>query len=103
MPFGLKNVGATYQRCMNRCLGELIGDIVEVYIDDIIIKSRKANQLVSNLEATFACLREFRTKLNPKKCIFGVPKGKLLGFIIFEQGIEANPKKITVILNLKGI
>ena len=88
---------------MNRCLGELIREVMEVYIDDIIMKSKKAGQLVSNLEATFACLWEFRIKLNPKKCIFGVPKGKLLGFIIFEQGIEANPKKITVILNLKGI
>jgi hypothetical protein len=66
---------------------------VEVYIDDIIVKSRKADQLVSNLEATFTCLREFRIKLNPKKCIFRVSKGKLLGFLIFEQGIEANPER----------
>ena len=84
MPFGLKNVGATYQGCMNRCLGELIGDIVEVYINDIVVKSRKADQLVSNLEATFTRLREFRIKLTPEKCVFGVPKVKLLGFIIPE-------------------
>ena len=59
MPFGFKNAGATYQRCMNRCLGGLIGDIVEVYIDDIVVKSRKADQLVGNLDAAFARLREF--------------------------------------------
>ena len=82
---------------MNRCLSELI---MEVYIDDIVIKSRKADQLVSNLEAAFTRLREFRMKLNPKKCVFRVPKGKLLGFIISERGIEANPKKITAIENL---
>jgi hypothetical protein len=88
---------------MNRCLDELIGEVTEVYIDDIIMKSKKANQLVSNLEAVFTCLREFRIKLNPEKCIFRVPKGKLLGFIIFERGIEANLEKITVIKNLSLI
>ena len=103
MPFGLKNAGATYQRCMNRCLGELVGDIVEVYIDDIVVKSRKADQLVGNVEAAFTRLREFRIKLNPEKCIFGIPKGKLLVFIIFERGIKANPEKITTIKNLSPI
>jgi hypothetical protein len=88
---------------MNRCLDELVGEVVEVYIDDIIVKSKKASQLVSNLEAAFACLREFRIKLNPEKCIFRVPKGKLLGFIVSERGIEANPEKITVIKNLSLI
>ena len=88
-PFGLKNTGGTYQRCMNRCIVELVEDIVEVYIDDIIVKSRKTNRLVNNLEAAFTCLKEFRIKLNPKKCVFGIPKGKLLGFIVSERGIEA--------------
>ena len=63
----------------------------------------KANQLASNLEATFACLREFRIKLNLEKSVFGIPKGKLLGFIIFEWGIEANPEKIIAIKNLGPI
>jgi hypothetical protein len=88
---------------MNRCLGGLVGDIIDVYIDDIIIKSRKADQLVGNMEAAFACLREFRVKLNPEKYIFEVPKGKLLGFIIFERDIKANPEKITTIENLGPI
>jgi len=65
--------------------------------------------LVGNLQAAFARLREFRIKLNPKKCVFGVPKGKLLGFIVSERGIEANLEKITTIknlgpiMNLKGV
>jgi hypothetical protein len=103
MPFGLKNVEATYQRCMNQSLDGLIEDIIEVYIDDIVEKSRKADQLVGNLEAAFAHLREFRIKLNPEKCVFRVPKGKLLGFIISDWGIEANLEKITVIKNLGPI
>ena len=87
----------------------VIRDVMEVYIDDIVVKYRKADQLVSNLEAAFTHLREFRIKLNPKKCVFGVPKGKLLGFIISEWGIEANLEKITTIknlgpiMNLKGV
>ena len=103
MPFVFTNTGSTYQRCMNRCLGELTEEVVEVYIDNIIMKSRKDDQLVSNLEATFTHLREFRIKLNPKKCVFRVPKGKFLGFIISERGIEANPEKIMAIENLGPI
>ena len=103
MPFGFKNAGATYQRCKNRCLGELIGDIVKVYIDDIVVKSTKVDQLVSNLEAAFTRLREFRIKLNPKKCVFRVPKAKLLGFIVSKWGIKANLEKIMAIENLGPI
>ena len=76
---------------------------MEVYIDNNVMKSKKIDQLVNNLEATFTHPREFRIKLNPKKCIFGVPKGKLLGFIISERGIEANSEKITAIENLGHI
>jgi hypothetical protein len=64
---------------MNRCLGDLVEEDVEVYIDDNIVKLKKADQLIDNLEATFAHLRDFRIKLNPNKCVFRVPKGKLLG------------------------
>lgn len=103
MPFGLKNIGSTYQRCMNRCLSKLIREVIEVYIDNIIVKLKKANQLVNNLEAAFAHLQEFIIKLNPKKCVFRVPKGELLGFIIFERGTEANLEKIAAIKNLGPI
>jgi hypothetical protein len=103
MPFGLRNAGATYQRCMNHVFGEHIGRTVEAYVDDIVVKTRKASDLLSSLEITFSCLRAKGVKLNPEKCVFGVPRGMLLGFIIFERGIEANPKKIVAITNMGPI
>jgi hypothetical protein len=96
MPFGLRNAGATYQRCMNHVFGEHISRTIEAYVDDIVVKTRKA----SNLEATFGCLRAKGVKLNPEKCVFEVPRGMLLGFIIFKRGIEANPEKIAAITNM---
>jgi len=109
MLFGLKNAGATYQRCMLQVFGDLIGRTVEAYVDDIVVKSRKASNLVADLDKTFQCLRAKGIKLNPEKCIFGVPRGMLLGFIVSDRGIEANPKKISAIMdmgpirNLKGV
>jgi hypothetical protein len=79
MPFGLRNAGATYQRCMNHVFGEHIGRTVEAYIDDIVVKTRKAFDLLSDLETTFKCLRAKGVKLNPEKCVFEVPRGMLLG------------------------
>jgi ribonuclease HI len=95
MPFGLRNAGATYQRCMNHVFGEHIGRMVEAYVDDIVVKTKRASDLLSDLETTFKCLRAKGMKLNPEKCVFGVPRGMLLGFIVSERGIEANPEKIT--------
>jgi hypothetical protein len=103
MPFGLRNAGATYQRCMNHVFGEHIGRTVEVYIDDIVVKTRKASDLLSDLEVTFGCLRAKGVKLNPEKCVFGVPQGMLLGFIVSKRGIEANPEKIAAITNMGPI
>jgi hypothetical protein len=99
MPFGLRNAGATYQRCMNYVFGEHIGRTVEAYVDDIVVKTRKASDLLSDLEVTFGCLRAKGVKLNPEKCVFGVPRGMLLGFIVSERDIEANPEKIAAITN----
>jgi ribonuclease HI len=99
MPFGLRNAGATYQRCMNHVFGEHIGRTIEAYIDDIVVKTRKA----SDLETTFRCLKAKGVKLNPEKCIFGVPRGMLLGFIVSERGIEANPENIAAINNMDPI
>jgi hypothetical protein len=73
------------------------------YVDDIIVKTRKASDLLSDLETTFKCLRAKGVKLNPEKCVFGVPRGMLLGFIVSERGIEANPEKITAITNMGPI
>jgi hypothetical protein len=73
MPFGLRNASATYQMCMNHVFGEHIGRTVEAYVDDIVVKTRRASDLLSDLETTFKCLRAKGVKLNPEKCVFGVP------------------------------
>ena len=101
MAFGLRNAGATYQRCMQKCLHDQIGKNVQVYVDDIVIKTKESRTLLDDLRETFANLRRFRIKLNPAKCTFGVPAGKLLGFLVSSRGIEANPKKIGAIERMK--
>jgi hypothetical protein len=94
MPFGLRNAGATYQQCMQHVFGDHIGQTVEAYIDDIVVKTRKADDLVNNLRIAFDCLRDDRVKLNPEKCVFGVPRGMLLGYTVSQRGIEPNPEKV---------
>ena len=79
---------------MLKCFGDLIGQIIEAYVDDIVVNSKQSDHLVVDLEQTFAKLWANCIKLNPEKCVFGVPRGMLLGFIIFERGIEANSEKI---------
>jgi hypothetical protein len=97
MSFGLKNAGATYQRAILACFKRQLIKNVEAYVDDVVVKTRNSDTLIADLEETFASLREYRWKLNPNKCVFGVPSGKLLGFIISHHGIEANPEKISAI------
>jgi hypothetical protein len=82
LPFGLRNAGATYQRCMQHVFGEHIRPTVEAYVDDIVVKIKKASNLISDLDVAFKCLRAKNIKLNPEKCVFGVPRGMLLGFIM---------------------
>jgi hypothetical protein len=109
MPFGLRNASATYQRCMQHVFGDHIGRTVEAYVDDIVVKTRKADDLVSDLNIAFGCLRANRVKLNPEKCVFGVLRGMLLGYIVSQQGIEANLEKVAAlermgpIRDLKGV
>jgi hypothetical protein len=98
MPFGLRNTGATYQRYMQHVFGEHIGPTVEAYVDDIVVKTKKNSNLINDLDVAFKCLRAKNIKLNPEKCIFGVPRGMLLGFIVSECGIEANLEKIAAII-----
>jgi hypothetical protein len=94
---------------MRRVFGELIGRIIEAYVDDIVVKSKKIGDLVPDLTEVFVKLRQHGVKLNPEKCVFGVPRGMLLGFVVSERGIEANPEKISDIMdmgpikNLKGV
>jgi hypothetical protein len=71
-------------------------------VDDVVIKTLNSDMLITDLEETFASLREYRWKLNPNKCVFSVPWGKLLGFIISHHGIEANPEKISSITKMKA-
>jgi ribonuclease HI len=100
--FGLKNAGATYQRAIQMCFADQLHRNVEAYVDDVVIKTMNSNDLIADLEETFNSLSRFRWKLNPTKCIFGVPSGKLLDFIISNRGIEANPVKITAITDMEA-
>ena len=102
MPFGLKNAGATYQRMMNKVFTEQIGRNMEVYVDDILIKSKDPQQHWQDLEETFQMLRKYNMRLNPKKCAFGVKARKFLGFMLAERGIEANHTKCEAIINIKS-
>ena len=101
MSFGLKNTGVTYQRAIQMCLDQQIGRNIEAYIDDVVIKSKTTDDLITDLEETFANLKRYRWKLNPSKCIFGVPSDILLGYIVSAQGIEPNPDKVSAITNMK--
>jgi hypothetical protein len=74
MSFGLKNAGATYQHAIQQCLqDEIRNDLVEAYVDDVVVKTRDASTLINNLDCTFKALNRYKWKRNPKKCIFGVP------------------------------
>ena len=86
---------------MQKCLHDQIGKNVQVYVDDIVIKTKEKQTLIDDLRETFANLRRFRIKLNPAKCTFGVPAGKLLGFLVSSRGIEANPRKISAIESMR--
>jgi len=101
MMFGLKNAGATYQKAIQKCLQGQIGRNAEAYEDDVVIKTRSNDQFIADLVETFENLKRFKWKLNPTKCVFGVPSRKLLGFIVSSRGIEANPTKINAIRFMK--
>jgi hypothetical protein len=102
MSFGLKNAGATYQRTIQMSFADQLHRNIVAYMDDVVIKTRNPKDLIADLEETFNGLRKFRWKLNPTKCVFRVPSGKLLGFIVSNQGIEANPKKIMAITGMEA-
>ena len=75
---------------------------MEAYVDDVVVKTKEFDSFIPDLEETFNSFRSFRWKLNPTKCVFGVPSGKLLGFIVNHRGIEANPEKINAIMNMEA-
>ncbi|XP_065622758.1 uncharacterized protein LOC112030837 [Quercus suber] len=101
MPFGLKNAGATYQRMMTRMFRDKIGCTVEVYIDDMVVKSKLEEQHTGDLQEVFETLRRHKLRLNAEKCAFGVGAGKFLGYLITSRGIEVNPDQIEAIKRLK--
>ena len=100
MPFGLKNTSATYQRLMNKMFVNQICRNVQVYIDDMLVKSQREDDHLQDLKETFDTLRSYNMKLNPSKCAFGVTTGKFLGFMVSQRGIEANPDKIRAIVEM---
>ncbi|XP_034219224.1 uncharacterized protein LOC117630638 [Prunus dulcis] len=102
MPFGLKNAGATYQRLVNKIFKEQIGKTMEVYVDDMLVKAPKRADHIGNLAESFSLLRQYRMKLNPSKCTFGVSSGRFLGYLVTQRGIEAHPRQIKAILEMKS-
>ncbi|XP_057725573.1 uncharacterized protein LOC130941176 [Arachis stenosperma] len=102
MPFGLKNAGATYQRLMNRVFEKQIGRNIEVYVDDMVAKTKVGHSHIDDLEEIFGQIRAYNMRLNPEKCAFGVIGGKFLGFMLTSRGIEANPEKCQAILDMNS-
>ncbi|KAK0570777.1 hypothetical protein LWI29_006363 [Acer saccharum] len=102
MPFGLKNAGATYQRLVNKMFAKMLGSTMEVYIDDMLVKSLVAQQHIDHLRQSFDVLDQYGMKLNPTKCSFGVSSGKFLGYLVTQRGVEANPDQIRSIENIKS-
>ena len=98
MPFRLKNAGATYQRLVTKMFRPLLGSTKEVYIDDMLVKSKQRPDHATHLQQAFDLLREYGMKLNPLKCAFGVSAGKFMGFMVTQRKIEENPAQLTTIL-----
>ena len=102
MPFGLKNIGSTYQRMVTRMSESHIGRNMEAYIDDMVIKSRQVEAHLADLGEVFSMLKEHKLLLNASKCSFGVSSGMFLGYMIMHQGIEVNPDQIRAIDSLRS-
>ena len=101
MPFRLKNAGAIYQRLMNKMFAHQIKSNVQVYVDDMLMKSLREDDHLDDLWETFDTLRSYNMKLNPNKYAFGVTAGKFLGFVVSQRGIEVNSEKIRAIMELE--
>ncbi|XP_030938778.1 uncharacterized protein LOC115963764 [Quercus lobata] len=100
MRFGLKNVGATYQRMTTALLHDMMHNEVKVFIDDMIVKSKDREGHIANLRKFFKRIKEYRLRLNPQKCTFGVTTRILLGFLVSDRGIEVDSSKIKAILDM---
>ena len=100
MPFGLKNAEATYQILVNKMFNKKIGRNMEVYVDDMLVKSKEELAHLDDLRETFTTLKQYQMKLNSSKCVFRVALGKFLGFMVSQRGIEANPEKVQAIIDM---
>ncbi|GJW85845.1 reverse transcriptase domain-containing protein [Tanacetum coccineum] len=103
MSFGLKNNGATYQRLMDKVFANQLGRNIKIYVDDMVIKSKNKSNLISDIAKNFDTLRKANMKLNPRKCTFGVEAGQFLGYMITNEGIQANPEKVQAIINIASL
>ncbi|XP_026442650.1 uncharacterized protein LOC113342271 [Papaver somniferum] len=102
MPFGLKNAVATYQRAMVAIFHDMMHQIMEVYIDDVVVKSRDREDHLDHLRRVFNRCRKYRLKMNPLKCAFGVTSGKLFGFVVTNEGIQFDPNKVEAITTMRA-
>ncbi|GKC64392.1 reverse transcriptase domain-containing protein, partial [Tanacetum coccineum] len=100
MPFGLKNAGVTYQRLVDKAFDDQVGRNIEVYVDDLVIKSHTETKMLRDIDETFRTLRKINMKLNPKKCTFGAVEGMFLGYMISPEGIKPCPDKTEAMLRL---
>ncbi|KAL2461637.1 Uncharacterized protein Adt_45057 [Abeliophyllum distichum] len=100
MLFGLKNACATYQRLVNKMFAKQLGNTMDVYVDDMLVKSLVKDDHIKHLEETFVVLRKYKMKLNPLKCTFGITLGKFLWFMLNEKGIQMNLEKIRTIFEM---
>ena len=101
MLFGLKNAGSTYQRMMTRMFKPQLGKSIEIYVNDLVVKSKVVSKHLGDLGNTFNVLRKHKLRLNASKCSFGVGSGKFLGYIVIHKGIKVNLDQIKAINNLK--
>ena len=101
IPFGLKNARFTYQQMMTRMSEPQLGKNIEIYIDDMVVKSKVKSEHVNDLGSIFEVLRKHKLNLNASKCSFGVSSGKFLGYMVSHCGIEVNPNQIKAINNLQ--
>ena len=102
MPFGLKNAGSFYQRMMTRMFDPLLRKNIEIYVEDMVVKSKMVSEHLGDLRAIFEVLRNYKLRLNASKCLFGVGSGKFLGYIVTHRGIKVNPDQIKAINKLRS-
>ncbi|GKV47251.1 hypothetical protein SLEP1_g54167 [Rubroshorea leprosula] len=102
MPFGMKNIGATYQRAMNAIFHDMIGKFMEIYIDNVVVKSHGEEDHLVHLRKAFEQMRQHGLKMNPLKCAFGVSAGNFLGYLVHERGLEVDKNKAKAVIEAKS-